>query len=239
MPRSFSRAASRSATGPGTSTTPGRRGARFGSGTVTVVNDAPTSFPSGTNLVVISFQVQRFKAVNDQHGYETGDRLLKSIANALLDEAPVASMLSASVIGTMGTGFLQNDPCWRSLGKLPPGGALAARDVASVKTGFLQRQGLVRSLEGHQGTVSWVSWTRDGAHNAAVAGVASFSGLSIDKIGTGYTLTAADGSLTGTTSGSFNISPAAARSPRKENWRKPSTSLMMPITGSTVHLRAP
>jgi len=24
-----------------------------------------------------------------------------------------------------------------------------------------------------------------------------------------------------------------------ENWRKPSTSLMMPITGSTVHVRAP
>jgi diguanylate cyclase (GGDEF)-like protein len=41
---------------------------------------------SGRNLVVISFQVQRFKAINDQHGYETGDRLLKSIANALLDE---------------------------------------------------------------------------------------------------------------------------------------------------------
>jgi diguanylate cyclase (GGDEF)-like protein len=41
---------------------------------------------SGSSLVVISFQVQRFKAVNDQHGYETGDRLLKAIANALLDE---------------------------------------------------------------------------------------------------------------------------------------------------------
>src|SRR5205823_6450245 len=37
-----------------------------------------------------------------------------------------------------------------------------------------------------------------------------FSTLSINKVGTGYTLTAADGSLTGTTSGSFNISPAAA-----------------------------
>jgi hypothetical protein len=24
-----------------------------------------------------------------------------------------------------------------------------------------------------------------------------------------------------------------------ENWRKPNTSLMMPITGSTVHFRAP
>jgi diguanylate cyclase (GGDEF)-like protein len=41
---------------------------------------------NGSSLVVISFQVQRFKAVNDQHGYETGDRLLKSIANALLGE---------------------------------------------------------------------------------------------------------------------------------------------------------
>ena len=33
--------------------------------------------------------------------------------------AVVADMVS--VIGTMGTGFLQNDPCWRTLGKLPPG----------------------------------------------------------------------------------------------------------------------
>src|SRR5260221_14575223 len=32
-------------------------------------------------------------------------------------------------------------------------------------------------------------------------------------------------------------SPAAAAVPRKENWRKPRTSLMIPITGSTVHLR--
>src|SRR5437764_12103134 len=31
----------------------------------------------------------------------------------------------------------------------------------------------------------------------------------------------------------------AAKLPRKENWRKPRISLMMPITGSTVHLRAP
>ncbi len=34
-------------------------------------------------------------------------------------------------------------------------------------------------------------------------------------------------------------SPAAAGSPRSENWRKPNISLMMPITGSTVHLRNP
>src|SRR5947209_3210376 len=40
----------------------------------------------GDNLVVISFQVHRFKAVNDQHGYETGDRLLKTLSVSLTDE---------------------------------------------------------------------------------------------------------------------------------------------------------
>ena len=40
----------------------------------------------GDKLVIISFQVHRFKAVNDQHGYETGDRLLKTMSVALADE---------------------------------------------------------------------------------------------------------------------------------------------------------
>ena len=40
---------------------------------------------TGADIAIISFQVQRFKAVNDQHGYETGDRLLKSISEALTE----------------------------------------------------------------------------------------------------------------------------------------------------------
>ena len=40
----------------------------------------------GANLVIISLQINRFKTINDQHGYEVGDRLLKSIATALVDE---------------------------------------------------------------------------------------------------------------------------------------------------------
>jgi diguanylate cyclase (GGDEF)-like protein len=40
----------------------------------------------GENLVVISFQIHRFKSVNDQHGYEAGDWLLRSIAAALSEE---------------------------------------------------------------------------------------------------------------------------------------------------------
>ena len=42
---------------------------------------------------------------------------------------------------------------------------------------------------------------------AAVNGVATFSGLSIDKAGTGYTLAASDGTLTGATSSAFDIGP--------------------------------
>jgi diguanylate cyclase (GGDEF)-like protein len=37
----------------------------------------------GENIVIISFQIQRFKTVNDQHGYDAGDWLLKSLAAAL------------------------------------------------------------------------------------------------------------------------------------------------------------
>src|SRR5207247_2479224 len=45
---------------------------------------------------------------------------------------------------------------------------------------------------------------------AAVSGEASFAGLSIDRVGTGYTLTAAGGGLTGGPSVAFNITPGAA-----------------------------
>jgi hypothetical protein len=47
---------------------------------------------------------------------------------------------------------------------------------------------------------------------AAVGGVATFSNLSINKAGVGYTLTAASSGLTGATSAAFNITPAAAQS---------------------------
>src|SRR5207248_5168720 len=45
---------------------------------------------------------------------------------------------------------------------------------------------------------------------AAGSGDVTFSDLSIDKVGTGYTLTAASAPLAGATSTAFNISPAAA-----------------------------
>ncbi|MDG2535816.1 Ig-like domain-containing protein [Sphingomonas sp. HITSZ_GF] len=44
----------------------------------------------------------------------------------------------------------------------------------------------------------------------ASGGVATFTGLSINKVGTGYTLSASSSGLTGATSNAFNITPAAA-----------------------------
>jgi diguanylate cyclase (GGDEF)-like protein len=50
----------------------------------------------GENVVVISFQIQRFKTVNDQHGYEAGDWLLKSLSaglcSALHDDCVIARL---------------------------------------------------------------------------------------------------------------------------------------------------
>ena len=54
------------------------------------------------NLVIISFQVHRFKAVNDQHGYEAGEWLLRSIADALraeLGDGAVIARLSGDEFG--------------------------------------------------------------------------------------------------------------------------------------------
>ena len=40
----------------------------------------------GDHLAIISFQIHRFKTINDQHGYETGDWLLKCISAGIAEE---------------------------------------------------------------------------------------------------------------------------------------------------------
>src|SRR5207245_8086183 len=49
----------------------------------------------------------------------------------------------------------------------------------------------------------------NGLSKAAVNGVATFAGCKIDKVGTGYTITATSSGLLGTTSNGFNISAGA------------------------------
>src|SRR6476659_2106563 len=52
----------------------------------------------GDDLVVLSVQMHRFKSVNEQHGFEMGDRLLKALAQSLneaLGPAAVIARVSA------------------------------------------------------------------------------------------------------------------------------------------------
>ena len=53
-----------------------------------------TAGERGDRLVVISFQVHRFKAINDQHGHETGDRLLKTLSVSLAAELGPEAVLA-------------------------------------------------------------------------------------------------------------------------------------------------
>ncbi|MGE5564420.1 MAG: putative bifunctional diguanylate cyclase/phosphodiesterase [Bacillota bacterium] len=48
----------------------------------------------GDHLVVISFQIQRFKTVNDQHGYDAGDWLLRSLAASLASELGESAVIA-------------------------------------------------------------------------------------------------------------------------------------------------
>src|SRR5437867_8606621 len=97
----------------------------------------------------------------------------------------------------------------------PPNGAAGAALTPAVQVTARDAQGNVAT--DFTGTVTVALGANPGSATlsgtisvAAVSGVATFSSLSIDKVGTGYTLTAAATGLSGATSVGFNITPGAA-----------------------------
>jgi hypothetical protein len=71
---------------------------------------------------------------------------------------------------------------------------------------------------------------------AAVGGIASFSTLSLNLAGTGYTLSAASGALSGATSGAFDIT--AARATQLSFSVQPSTATAGAVIAPAVKVRA-
>jgi diguanylate cyclase (GGDEF)-like protein len=55
-----------------------------------------TNCAPDAQLVIVSIQIHRFKTVNDQHGHETGDKLLRELARAL-----TANVVDGAVIGRL------------------------------------------------------------------------------------------------------------------------------------------
>ena len=95
-----------------------------------------------------------------------------------------------------------------------PTNTTAGATMATVRV--TARDALGNTATGYTGNVTVAIGTNPGGGTlsgtktvTAVAGVATFTTLSIDKSGTGYTLTAAASGLTGATSATFNITPAA------------------------------
>jgi len=70
---------------------------------------------------------------------------------------------------------------------------------------------------------------------AAVSGVATFSNLTINRTGTGYTLTAAAGGLTGATSNAFNLNPGVAA--QLAYLQQPSSAIAGTIISPPVQLQ--
>lgn len=69
----------------------------------------------------------------------------------------------------------------------------------------------------------------------AMNGVATFSGLAIDKAGTGYTLVASSNSLTSASSSSFDVVPG----PVASVWVNPGAAILtFPIGSNTIQLQA-
>src|SRR5207249_3168017 len=89
-------------------------------------------------------------------------------------------------------------------GSITPAVEVTARDAnGNTATGFTGNVTLAIGTNPSGGVLSGT------ATHAATGGVATFAGLAIDKTGTGYTLTAGSGTLTGTSSG-FSITAGSA-----------------------------
>ncbi|HYV48249.1 MAG TPA: Ig-like domain-containing protein, partial [Myxococcaceae bacterium] len=84
------------------------------------------------------------------------------------------------------------------------GASVAILDQFGNRTNSTAAVALAISNNPGSGTLSGTSTVN------AVNGLATFAGLSIDKVGTGYTLDATSGALPAVTSNPFNITPAAA-----------------------------
>src|SRR5439155_15594 len=88
---------------------------------------------------------------------------------------------------------------------ITPAVQVTARDaLENTATGFTGNVTVTLAANPTGGTLSGTTVV------AASAGIATFSGLAINKAGTGYTLSATAAGQTGTTSTAFDITPASA-----------------------------
>ncbi|MES2137277.1 MAG: EAL domain-containing protein [Pseudomonadota bacterium] len=126
----------------------------------------------GDELVIISFQIHRFKTVNDQHGYETGDRLLKSIATALTDELGPDAVISR----------LSGDEFAVALA-LRPGDRTRAEDVAEAVLRTVTRPLLLEERIIQVGAFAGIAATN--AHDVRIPDILRRADIAMDHARSG------------------------------------------------------
>ncbi len=154
---------------------------------------------SGTKTVAAVGGVATFSDLNINNP-GTGYRLratstgLTAITSALFNITAVTQLVFTVEPGNIAAG-----------GTITPAVGVTAEDAAGrVATGFAGSVTVAIGTNPSGGTLSGTKTV------AAVAGVATFGDLSVDKAGTGYTLTAAATGLTSPTSSAFNVSAGGA-----------------------------
>src|SRR5213078_5397614 len=137
-----------------------------------------------------------------------------------INKAGVGYTLTASATGVTGTtsaafSITPGSATQLAFSVPPTNTAAGASITPAVQVTALDGQG--NTATGFTGNVTMALGANPGSGTlsgtttvAAVAGVATFPGLSINKVGTGYTLTASATGATGTTSAAFTITPGTA-----------------------------
>ncbi|MGH6691863.1 MAG: beta strand repeat-containing protein, partial [Gammaproteobacteria bacterium] len=174
-------------------------------GTVTLaigVNPPGTGVLDGTTAVAAVVGVATFPGIN-------------------IDEAGVGYTLTAGATGLTGAtsaAFTITPGAATQLAFTTQPTTVNAGAAISPAVAITARDQFNNTATGFTGPVTIAIGTNGGGTGVlagtltvnAVAGVATFPDLSLDKVGTGYTLTAASGALTGATSAAFNVTPGTA-----------------------------
>src|SRR5579862_7617751 len=144
----------------------------------------------------------------------------RSVCAAAKRIVAIASFVAVLVAGGCGSASKQTvGPPTKLAFTTQPGSTAAASAMASVVVSIEDANGHVVTTSTDMITIAIQANPGAGtlsgtATVAAVAGMATFSGLSINNAGTGYALKATDGTtatITGATSSAFNIFGVAAK----------------------------
>ncbi|MES1247893.1 MAG: invasin domain 3-containing protein, partial [Actinomycetota bacterium] len=179
--------------------------------TVTLKNGAGTALTSSGGTVTLTTTAGSLGAVTDNgNGTYTATLTSSTTANP---SVTVSAKLDGSSLSNTASVAFNPGAATKLVFTQQPSSANAGASTGTIKVSVEDANNNV--VTGDTSNVTVALTTPGGATLsgtktvAAVAGVATFSGLSVD-LANSYTLTATDGSLTSATSSSFTISPAAA-----------------------------